>query len=961
MRRLTILTLCILGVGTLRAQVPQAPAASALETQTQYLSGTGNDHTVDWQFFCTAGRQSGKWTTIPVPSNWELQGFGKYNYGLDKDSVKGKEEGLYKYVFRVPANWKDKTIDIVFDGSMTDTRVKINGRSAGAMHQGAFYRFSYDISRLLHYGKDNLLEVTVDKESANRSVNMAERKGDFWVFGGIFRPVYLQAFPKEHIAHLAVDGEADGKFSADLELQGLRDANEVRGQVYTMDGTAVGQAFSAKIGPGTGLQDDSGAQASSDAVAHLETTLDHPLLWNTETPNLYKVVFTLSGNNGSLHEVTQRFGFRTIEIRERDGVYVNGVKVKFKGVCRHSFWPTSGRTTSMALSIMDVELMKNMNMNAVRMSHYPPDDHFLDVCDSLGLFVLDELTGWHHAYDTEVGSKLVKEMIEKDVNHPSIVLWDNGNEGGFNFDLDPLFDRLDIQHRPLIHPWAVFRHTDTQHYINYDYGNGTSLQGHEVTFPTEFLHALYDGGGGAGLEDYWEAMWSNPLSAGGFIWDFSDEAVVRTDREGELDTDGDHAPDGILGPYREKEGSYFAIREIWAPIHIARREITPAFDGRLTLENRFTYTNIRDCRFTWKLLKTADPDTNDSAAQSGTAAAPDIAPGAKGTLTLSLPAGWQQYDVLYVTATDPHGREIYTWSWPVSLPERTAARVLRAADAEGYFSFAGGASTASLIHLDSTDASYGVSVKGIHLSFSRKTGKLEEARNEKGIIPLSNGPVLSAGSESFLGITAHYRDSALVLEAAYAKGSDLQGLAWTIYPSGLVKMDVQYFPADYYTDLIGVNFQFPESTVKGVRWMGDGPYRVYKDRMKGVTLGVWDKAYNNTITGQGIVVYPEFKGYYSNLHWMRLLTSGQPLTIVCASEDVFLRLFTPAPPAHPYNTVPAYPAGDISFMHGIPPVGTKSQKAEAMGPMGQKNMYYDYSKARSYAKKLTLYMDFSGN
>lgn len=107
--------------------------------------------------------------------------------------------------------------------------------------------------------------------------------------------------------------------------------------------------------------------------------------------------------------------------------------------------------------------------------------------------MLDELTGWHHAYDTEVGSKLVKEMIGKDVNHPSIVVWDNGNEGGFNFDLDPLFDALDIQHRPLIHPWAVFRHTDTQHYINYDYGNGTHLHGHNIVFPTEFLHGLSDG------------------------------------------------------------------------------------------------------------------------------------------------------------------------------------------------------------------------------------------------------------------------------------------------------------------------------------------------------------------------------------------------------------------------------------------------------------------------------------
>ena len=114
-------------------------------------------------------------------------------------------------------------------------------------------------------------------------------------------------------------------------------------------------------------------------------------------------------------------------------------------------------------------------MNAVRMSHYPPDQDFLDVCDSLGMYVLDELTGWEAKYDTIVGRRLVKEMVVRDVNHPSILFWDNGNEGGFNFDLDHLFDQYDIQKRPLIHPWTIFRGTNTQHYINYDYGTNTNL------------------------------------------------------------------------------------------------------------------------------------------------------------------------------------------------------------------------------------------------------------------------------------------------------------------------------------------------------------------------------------------------------------------------------------------------------------------------------------------------------
>ncbi|NJO69142.1 MAG: hypothetical protein HC830_07555 [Bacteroidetes bacterium] len=137
-------------------------------THIKYLSGTDAANTVEWDFFCTDGRNSGKWSKIQVPSNWELKGFGAYNYGHDWDPTwsnktidLAKEHGLYKHTFQVPDSWKGKTIHIVFDGSMTDTKVKINGKSAGEMHQGAFYRFKYDISKLVKYGTNNLLEVEV--------------------------------------------------------------------------------------------------------------------------------------------------------------------------------------------------------------------------------------------------------------------------------------------------------------------------------------------------------------------------------------------------------------------------------------------------------------------------------------------------------------------------------------------------------------------------------------------------------------------------------------------------------------------------------------------------------------------------------------------------------------------------------------------------------------------------------
>ncbi|UOQ67972.1 glycoside hydrolase family 2 protein [Hymenobacter volaticus] len=493
------------------------------------------------------------------------------------------------------------------------------------MHQGSYYRFKYDITKLLQYGKTNLLEATVSKHSTNESVNDAERRGDFWLFGGIFRPVFLEALPTTHLNRVAVDAKADGSFKADVYVNGTA-ADEVVGQLYTLDGQKAGGEFKATV-------------AAGSAATRLQTTLASPKLWTPEAPNLYRVTFTLRKSGQPVHTLDKRVGFRTVELREREGFYVNGIKIKFKGVCRHSFWPTSGRTTSKALSVTDVNLMKDMNMNAVRMSHYPPDDHFLAACDSLGLFVLDEVAGWHGNYDTPTGTKLTEEMVVKDETHPSIVVWVNGNEGGHNFDFDPVLDRLDLQKRPVIHAWQVFRGMDTQHYINYDYGNGTHLNGHNVVFPTEFLHGLYDGGHGAGLQDYWEQMWAHPLSAGGFLWDFSDAGVVRTDKGGILDTDGNHGADGILGPYREKEGSYFTIKEVWSPVFFERREITPAFDGSFRVQNRFHFTNLNQCKFTWKLTQLPGPGSKAAPiTKTGTVAAPSVTPGGTyGTLQLALP------------------------------------------------------------------------------------------------------------------------------------------------------------------------------------------------------------------------------------------------------------------------------------------------------------------------------------
>ena len=506
MRRKVTLLIILSGFFSLQAQ----------KTEIQYLSGLDKDHMVQWEFFCNNGMNSGKWSKIGVPSNWELQGFGSYLYGKVNKEI--NETGLYKYEFTVSKEWMKKTVYIVFEGSMTDTEVKINGKLAGPIHQGAFYQFKYDISALLNWEGKNLLEVKVTKESANESVNRAERLSDYWVFGGIFRPVYLKAVPSQYIDRVAIDAKADGSFYMDIYTRGTGQAKTVTAQLQTVDGKPFGEILT------------SGINKDSTGKAIIRGSFTNPALWNPEFPNLYQVVVSINAGKKTLHQVIEKFGFRTVEVRPEDGIYVNNQKIIFRGVCRHTFWPSSGRTSSKQLAIDDVNLMKDMNMNAVRMSHYPPDQYFLDVCDSIGLFVLDELGGWQKFYDTPTAKRLVRQVVERDVNHPSIVFWDNGNEGGFNKDVRGDYALYDPQKRTVLEPWSIINGTNTKHYPKFDYVKNALNNGKEIFFPTEFLHGLNDGGHGAGLDDQWNFMLSKPLSAGAFLWVFADEGVERRDK-----------------------------------------------------------------------------------------------------------------------------------------------------------------------------------------------------------------------------------------------------------------------------------------------------------------------------------------------------------------------------------------------------------------------------------------------
>ncbi len=902
-------------------------AANAQQTEVRYLSGTGPDDAVLWDFWVSDGMNARKWSQIAVPSCWEQQGFGGYTYGryyiYDRDSEKAwrdyrehaftEEYGIYRRRFDVPRSWSGKQVRLVFEGVMTDAEVKVNGVRAGAVHQGSFYRFSYDISKLVKYGRENQIEVTVHKQSADESVNAAERRADWWLFGGIYRPVYLEALPERHIAQVALDARADGALRADLRFAGLKGAERLE---MSLEEIPSGKAAGAK----TFALDGQPAQTLSANWPGVKP-------WDPEHPNRYKLSLRLlSGDGKVLHQTEERIGFRTVEFRPQDGLYLNGVKLLVKGTNRHCFDSRTGRTLSRETSLKDAKLIKAMNMNAVR-SHYPPDTHFLEACDSLGLMYIDELAGWQNSYSDEVAARLLPEMIARDVNHPCVILWSNGNEGGWNTSIDKDFAKYDPQKRHVIHPWADFDGLDTRHYPNAADNTYRQERGQKVFMPTEFLHGLYDRGHGAGLDGLWEKFRRSPLFAGGLLWAYVDEALLRTDT-GKLDTYGPNAPDGIVSADRQPEGSFYTVRQVWSPIQVKPFVANANFTGKFLVENGFLFSMLNENRMRWRVLS-LPPDASQAPAvlEAGSVRLPAIGPGETGLAHFEISANYYHGDILELEAYSAAGDTLCTWTFPI---KNTAEYYADHAPARSH---AGKASVSQ-----AADGTYVLSAAGATARISTKDGTLTELRRGGKTLPLRNGPVAVGMQMQLRDAHMRMQGDTAVLALKYDGAAD--SLLWKMTPDGRLGLDALVL--NYRTDNqfrgsaidrevrnLGFSFDFPEEQLSGIRYLGRGPYRVWKNRLKGPNYNIWEKTKNNTVTGEYYepLVYPEFKGYFADLYWVSLLSEDAgPVTVHTETDGLFLRVLTPEEPRDKEgrgNSWPAFPTGDISFLLDIPAVNSQ--------------------------------------
>ena len=928
---------------TLMSALALTAQAQSVETERQYLSGHGSDDMVQWDFYCTDGRNSGKWTKIGVPSCWELQGFGTYQYGMrfyGKATPEGiaDEQGKYKTEFTLPKEWEGRQIQLVFEAAFTEIRVQINGRKAGnGTYQGGFTRHTMDVSDRVFFGdKKNRLEVEVLKESTVPQVNLAERRADYWNFGGIWRPVFVIAKPAQNIQRVAIDAKGDGHFMADVFLNRALPGCSVSIDIVDAKGKTVGKSAPLSI--------------TSDG-ARADFNVKDIKAWNAEEPHLYTAIFKLKDAAGKvLHTERQKFGFRTIEYRhsyleseakrketgihiygcKEDGLFINGQKVIIKGANRHSFRPETGRTLSKAKNIEDVLLIKSMNMNAVRLSHYPADPEFLDACDSLGLYVECEQPGWHWAHETIIGSQIVEEMVTRDVNHPSIIFWSNGNEGGFNYELEPVFSKFDPQQRVVLYPWANRNGFETKHYRSWG-ETAEYMRQKEIFMPTEFLHGLYDGGHGAGLKDYWKLMMSNPRCAGGFLWDLMDQGVVRTDMNNIIDCMGNFGADGIVGPHMEKEGSFYTIREVWSPVQVT-------WDYDIYVKNCYDFTNLKDCQFSYRLLEMpAYGETKVKVLKEGKFTSPNVEPGKTGKLSM----GKTDADVIELTAIDPHGQEIFTWRkrHMVKL-NNLSIRALRQ-------------NTQTYTTQEDADK-LTVSNGNRQYTFDKKTGRLMGVSVSGKAFSFANGPRFIAAKRSDRsddGFYNHDDKEAFDKKTQYTEYADQGAFAgFTISDSTLVANYIHgslekviyrflkdgglYMNVDYYfngvVDLMGICFDYPEDKVKSKTWVGKGPGRVWQNRMEGPQYGLWQNEYNDPIPGESFE-YPEFKGYFTNVKWMQLETTEGKIGI----EQMGSKIGVYTPRDGRDHLLYTLPETGLSILKAIPAVRNKVNTTDLNGPSAQ--------------------------
>jgi beta-galactosidase len=611
--------------------------------------------------FEAVGYDDSAWGEIPVPGLWDLNGYcdpmyvnagypwsGHYENNPPFPALEHNYVGQYRRTFTIDPSWIGKQICLTIGSATSNVRVWVNGKMVGYSEDSKL-EARFDLTKYVHAG-ENLIALEIFRWCDGTYLE----DQDFWRFAGIARGVEIYTREKERIEDVHVTGWADGRLKVHVEVtKGIR---LVDLEVIDADGRGQLAVDGIKVVNG---------------AADYETMVPDPLLWSAETPNLYTLTVRADTRKAVAEYTEIPFGFRTVEIRGNQ-VLVNGQPVLFKGTDRHELSATGGYIVSEAEMIRDIRIMKELNINAVRTCHYPDDPRWLALCDKYGLYVIDEGDIESHGmgYGPETlgrnplfaAAHLARDsrMVQRDFNHPSVIIWSMGNEAGDGPNFEACYDWIKAYDpsRPVQYERALRRNFESHRYTDIfcpmyyspdDILNYLKV-GTKPFIQCEYAHAM--GNSMGNFKEYWDIARSEPGCQGGFIWDFMDQALYwPSDKAG---TDHVFIFGGDMNDYDPSDGSFncngvIAADRTWHPHAFEvryqyRNILTTAGDkpGVIHIYNENFFTNLSRYRLLWAL------ETDGTPVRTGVVEKLDVAPQKTKTLDLgieNLPEG----DVITLT------------------------------------------------------------------------------------------------------------------------------------------------------------------------------------------------------------------------------------------------------------------------------------------------------------------------
>jgi beta-galactosidase len=871
----------------------------------------------------------GNWDSIGVPGNWETLGFGipiytniPYLYPPNPPFVPHDDNpvGSYRCSFTVPTSWRGHRVILHFGSLKSAGFVWVNGREIG-FAKGSKTPSEFDVTDALRPGA-NTLAVQVYRFSDGDYLE----DQDYWKVSGLERDVFLYAVPPLHIRDFwirpGLDSLArDGTLEADVQLANATGGGSGRVRVVLELRGPDGRP--ALPGPLT-----ADVRIRRDTTVTLRAPVARPALWSAETPTLYSAVLALVTESGDTAQVfAQRVGFRRVEVK--GGVLlINGTPVRFRGVNRHEHDPRTGRYVTEASMRRDVELMKQANINGVRTSHYPNDPRWYDLADEYGLYLVDEANVESHGMgyhpDTTLGNKpawrdahldRTIRMVERDKNHPSIVIWSLGNEAGdgVNFEATYTWVKRRDPSRPVMYERARWHTTVDLWTPMYTPITGLLEYVQEwrdrPLILCEYAHAM--GNSVGNFQDYWDVIYAHPQLQGGFIWDWVDQGLAATTPDGRAywAYGGDYGPrgtpsdfnflaNGLVQPDRHPNPHYREVRKVYQPVNV---RLVDGARGMIRVVNRYDFRNLDHLTLRWTV--TADADT----VGTGLMPAPAVAPHDSVEVALS---DWDERD----------GRDGRERLLTVEFVLRDAEPFLPAGWVQAWEQFAlatgttgttGRTGTTGTTGLRTVAGDTAITVTGSRFvaAFDRRWGNLASLRYDgvellhTGLEPnfwraptdndFGNGMPRRqrvwrrAGPDRHVDSIVARADGADVVvrvgQSLHAGGARLE-TTYTVRPDGAILVHTRFVPGD--TALpelprLGMRFTMP-AAFRQVTWWGRGPHESYWDRKTGARVGRY--------TADAADLYypyvrPQENGTRADVRWMAvtngagvgLLAVGAPL------------------------------------------------------------------------------------